>query len=170
MARRSPRSTPSLHPSPAPRQATGPRQQEGVACCRGQDILYRGAVVTFRSSHPGTPSLFKPRSPAGQPLPPHLPRSCVHTHSPSLGCSPALAPNSPAPRHPPVAAQPGVHGRVSRVPVWVPSLGSLTFLSAPGFSCFFLLVLGLLLSAPKSTGDFGDSDWGFSVDPDGRCV
>jgi hypothetical protein len=65
----------------------------------------------------------------------------------------SLAQSPTAPEQPPVAAQPGVHGRVSRV--LVPPLGS-DFSFCSMFLLFYLCVLFLgSLSAPKSRGDWG---------------
>jgi hypothetical protein len=110
-----------------------------------------------------TPRLFKHRSPAGA-LSPHLPRSCPHARSlpPSVSRMRSCS-GSPlsAPRPPPVAAQPSIHGRVSRV--LVPPLGS-DFSFCSMFLLFYLCVLFLgSLSAPKSRGDWGF--WGgFRID------
>jgi hypothetical protein len=152
--KRSPRRGCTRVQLPAKRPDRDSRTGGGLLVAVGKTFCIRA-----RWSRSGllTPRLFKHRSPAGA-LSPHLPRSCPHARSlpPSVSRMRSCS-GSPlsAPRPPPVAAQPSIHGRVSRV------MGLSTFLSAPGFSCPFLFFScsGFIICSEIDRG-FGDSDGG----------
>jgi hypothetical protein len=139
-------------PSRASRQATGPRQQEGLLAAVGK-IFWLA---------PGHVSVFSARAylkAAARPL--QLPHLSLAQKFPSLGCLLALSPlTSKAPQSPPSPSSlPSQRSPAGRPWQGKPRscsgfrLLGLTFLSAPGLS-LFPIFLGLF-SASKSRGDWG---------------